>query len=89
MLFLSGISGSGTLTLIQYVIFCRYGVLKREKIREDRDMKKRIVSLLLALVLAATLLPVQAWGATVVDSGYCGGEGDGKTSPGRWTATGC
>lgn len=41
-------------------------------------MKKRIISLLLALVLAATLLPVQAWGATVVDSGYCGGEGDGK-----------
>lgn len=40
-------------------------------------MKKRIISLLLALVLAATLLPVQAWGATVVDSGYCGGEGDG------------
>lgn len=41
-------------------------------------MKKRIISLLLALVLAATLLPVQVWGATVVDSGYCGGEGDGK-----------
>ena len=41
-------------------------------------MKKRIISLLLALVLAVTLLPVQAWGATVVDSGYCGGEGDGK-----------
>lgn len=36
-------------------------------------MKKWIISLLLALVLAATLLPVQAWGATVVDSGYCGG----------------
>lgn len=46
-------------------------------------MKKRIVSLLLALVLAATLLPVQAWGATVVDSGYCGGEGDGKNL--TWT----
>lgn len=40
-------------------------------------MKKRIISLLLALVLAATLLPVQVWGAAVVDSGYCGGEGDG------------
>ena len=46
-------------------------------------MKKRIISLLLALVLAATLLPVQAWGATVVDSGYCGGEGDGKNL--TWT----
>lgn len=41
-------------------------------------MKKRIVSLLLAALMLATLLPVQAWGATVVDSGYCGGEGDGK-----------
>ena len=40
-------------------------------------MKKRIISLLMAVVLAATLLPVQVWGATVVDSGYCGGEGDG------------
>ena len=46
-------------------------------------MKKRIVSLLMALVLAATLLPVQVWGATVVDSGYCGGEGDGKNL--TWT----
>ena len=46
-------------------------------------MKKRIISLLLALVLAVTLLPVQAWGATVVDSGYCGGEGDGKNL--TWT----
>lgn len=46
-------------------------------------MKKRIISLLLALVLAATLLPVQAWGATVVGSGYCGGEGDGKNL--TWT----
>lgn len=46
-------------------------------------MKKRVISLLLALVLAATLLPVQVWGATVVDSGYCGGEGDGKNL--TWT----
>ena len=46
-------------------------------------MKKRIISLLLALMLAATLLPVQAWGATVVDSGYCGGEGDGTNL--TWT----
>ena len=46
-------------------------------------MKKRIISLLLALVLAATLLPVQAWGATVVDSGYCGGEVGGKNL--TWT----
>ena len=29
-------------------------------------MKKRIISLLLVLVLAATLLPVQAWGAMVI-----------------------
>lgn len=46
-------------------------------------MKKRMVSLLLAILLAATILPVQAWGATVVDSGYCGGEGDGKNL--TWT----
>lgn len=46
-------------------------------------MKKRMVSLLLAVLLAATILPVQAWGATVVDSGYCGGEGDGKNL--TWT----
>lgn len=46
-------------------------------------MKKRVISLLLALVLAATLLPVQVWGATVVGSGYCGGEGDGKNL--TWT----
>ena len=46
-------------------------------------MKKRIISLLMAVVLAATLLPVQAWGATVVDSGYCGGEGDGTNL--TWT----
>lgn len=39
-------------------------------------MKKRIISLLLALVLAATLLPVQAWGATVVASGNCGEQGN-------------
>lgn len=39
-------------------------------------MKKRIISLLLALVLAATLLPVQAWGATVVASGDCGEQGN-------------
>lgn len=42
-------------------------------------MKKRIISLLLALVLAATLLPVQAWGATVVASGDCGDQGDNVT----------
>lgn len=46
-------------------------------------MKKRVISLLMALVLAATLLPVQVWGATVVDSGYCGGEGDGTNL--TWT----
>ena len=39
-------------------------------------MKKRIISLLLALVLAATLLPVQALGATVVASGNCGEQGN-------------
>ena len=39
-------------------------------------MKKRIISLLLALVLAATLLPVQVWGATVVASGNCGEQGN-------------
>ena len=44
-------------------------------------MKKRIVSLLLALVLAASLLPVQAWGATLVDSGECGADGSNVT----WT----
>ena len=44
-------------------------------------MKKRIVSLLLALVLAASLLPVQAWGATLVDSGECGADGGNVT----WT----
>ena len=44
-------------------------------------MKKRIVSLLLALVMAASLLPVQAWGATVVASGECGADGGNVT----WT----
>ena len=42
-------------------------------------MKKRMVSLLLAVLLAATILPVQAWGATVVASGECGDKGDNVT----------
>ena len=40
---------------------------------------KKLVSFVLALVLAASLLPVQVWGATVVDSGNCGLMVDVKT----------
>lgn len=60
MLFLPGISGGGTLILIQYAVSCRYGVLKREKTQEDMDMKKRIVSLLMAVLMLVTMLPVTA-----------------------------
>ena len=60
MLFLPGISGGGTLILTQSVVFCRYSVLKREKTQEDRDMKKRIVSLLMAVLMLVTMLPVTA-----------------------------
>ena len=40
---------------------------------------KKLVSFVLALVLAASLLPVQVWGATVVDSGECGADGGNVT----------
>lgn len=46
-------------------------------------MKKRIISLLMAMLMLTTLLPVQAFGATVVASGECGGEGDGSNL--TWT----
>ena len=36
---------------------------------------KKLVSFVLALVMAASLLPVQVWGATVVASGECGADG--------------
>ena len=42
---------------------------------------KKLVSFVLAVVLAASLLPVQVWGATVVDSGECGADGGNVT----WT----
>ena len=42
---------------------------------------KKLVSFVLALVMAASLLPVQAWGATVVASGNCGNNGGNVT----WT----
>ena len=42
---------------------------------------KKLVSFVLALVMAASLLPVQVWGATVVDSGECGRYGGNVT----WT----
>ena len=47
-------------------------------------MKKRMTSLLLALLMVLTLLPVQAWAedaVTIVDSGTCGKDGDNLT----WT----
>ena len=44
-------------------------------------MKKRIVSILLALVLCVGLLPVMALGAEIVASGECGAQGDNVT----WT----
>ena len=37
-------------------------------------MKKRFVSALLAALMLLTLLPVSAFGATTVASGYCGGD---------------
>ena len=40
---------------------------------------KKLVSFVLALVLAASLLPVQAWGVTVVASGNCGKNGGNVT----------
>ena len=48
-------------------------------------MKKRtqFISVLLCIVMVLGLLPVQAFAATVVASGYCGGEGDGTNL--RWT----
>ncbi len=39
-------------------------------------MKKRLLSLALAICMVFTLLPVYAFAADVVDSGYCGAEGD-------------
>ncbi|MBE7004453.1 MAG: leucine-rich repeat domain-containing protein, partial [Ruminococcaceae bacterium] len=45
-------------------------------------MAKRVCSVFLALALCLTLLPTAAR-AAVVDSGYCGGEGDGTNL--SWT----
>ncbi len=44
-------------------------------------MKKRIISILLALVLCVGMLPVVALGAEIVASGECGAQGDNVT----WT----
>lgn len=41
-------------------------------------MKKKVMSLLLVLVMALTLLPAQAWAADDVTSGTCGAEGNGS-----------
>lgn len=50
-------------------------------------MKKRIwtriVSVVMSLAVVITMLPAVAFGATIVESGYCGGEGDGTNL--TWT----
>ena len=46
-------------------------------------MKKRIFALILSLILSLSLVPGTAFAATVIDSGYCGGEGDGTNL--TWT----
>ena len=40
-------------------------------------MKRRIICLLLAVMLAGSFVPGRAFAADIVDYGYCGGEGDG------------
>lgn len=50
---------------------------------EESEMKKRLLSLLLAVVLITSLVTGTALSAEIVDSGYCGGEGDGTNL--TWT----
>lgn len=55
------------------VLYARNGAKKERRIR----MKKRIASILLAVMMIVTLLPLglvdTAWAATVVGSGDCSG----------------
>ena len=44
---------------------------------------KKSLTILLTLVLLFCSLPTVSFGATIADSGYCGGEGDGKNL--TWT----
>ena len=48
-------------------------------------MKKRILSLLLVLMMVLSLVPTMALAedTAIIDSGYCGGEGDGSNL--TWT----
>ena len=46
-------------------------------------MKKRLLSFVLAVLMIASLLPVTALAADIVDSGTCGAEGDGSNL--TWT----
>lgn len=46
-------------------------------------MKKRLLSILLTVLMIASLLPATALAANIVDSGTCGAEGDGSNL--TWT----